>query len=495
MRTVLFFDDWSLHHTQDIQRRWFRAEPWPGLDPQTDRLLPAHSFGYPQVHRSAEGWVMWAHGFSPEVKDNAGDEGVGIFRYVSQDGLLWRPDDRWDGPVARPTENTGGIRHEVFRGEYSAHGCHPFLDEREPDPARRYKAAYSDVSRHPVDSSYGASRMAVSPDGIRWTIDRAGIWRQQHTDTCNIIAWNPYTEKYQFTARAILGDRRVALFQTRDWKTFEKPMIVMHPDPMDPPVEFYGMPQFFYEGYFVGFLWREHAGSDDFHGGSTRGGGRVDAELTYSINGVNWMRCNRENFMPDRGFGKGGILSDYPCSMIEDDDGWLRVYACSCVGEHANPKAFSEGEARTWLNVSRWRKDGFCALETHAGKGRILTKCYLPRGDRILLNATVAQLGYIRAELRNNRNQVIPGFELDKCVPIEGDGHALPLQWRKGDGVVSMPAPGNGVAFRIYFEMEQARLYALRLDADLLYGFVPETTMNGDYIPNNIDGWSVAPGT
>lgn len=484
MRTVLFLDDWSLHHTQGLQRRWFKAEPWPDLDPVTDRALPQHCYGYPQVQRNADGWVMWTHGFSPAVKDSMGDEGVGLFRYVSRDGLVWTPACTTADPLS----------YEVFRGEHSAHGCHPFHDVRETDPARRYKAAYSDVSRHPVDSSYGASRMAVSPDGIRWSIDRAGIWRQQHTDTCNIIAWNPYTEKYQFTGRAILGDRRVALYQTRDWKTFEKPMIVVHPDPMDPPVEFYGMPQFFYEGYFLGFLWRQHAGADDFHGGSTRGGGRVDAELTYSINGVNWMRCNRENFMPDRGFGRQSFLSDYPTSMVEDEDGWLRVYACSSVGEHANPKPLNAGEARTSLTIARWRKDGFCALETHAGKGRILTKCYIPRQGAIVLNATVTRLGTLRAELRDNRNKVLPGFELDNCVPVEGDGHALPLQWRRGDGVVSMPEPGNGKAFRIYFEMEQARLYAMRLDADLLYGFVPETTMNGDYIPNNIDGWHVEPG-
>lgn len=31
---------------------------------------------------------------------------------------------------------------------------------------------------------------------------------------------------------------------------------------------------------------------------------------------------------------------------------------------------------------------------------------------------------------------------------------------------------------------EQARLYAQRVDVDLVYGFVPETSLAGDYIPN-----------
>lgn len=33
-------------------------------------------------------------------------------------------------------------------------------------------------------------------------------------------------------------------------------------------------------------------------------------------------------------------------------------------------------------------------------------------------------------------------------------------------------------------DLEQARLYALRADVDFVYGFVPETSLAGEYIPN-----------
>jgi len=36
----------------------------------------------------------------------------------------------------------------------------------------------------------------------------------------------------------------------------------------------------------------------------------------------------------------------------------------------------------------------------------------------------------------------------------------------------------------LYLELEQARLYALRADADLVYGFVPETNLAGEYVAN-----------
>jgi len=44
--------------------------------------------------------------------------------------------------------------------------------------------------------------------------------------------------------------------------------------------------------------------------------------------------------------------------------------------------------------------------------------------------------------------------------------------------------PLDGQPFKLYLELEQARLYALRADVDLVYGFVPETSLAGDYIPN-----------
>jgi hypothetical protein len=41
----------------------------------------------------------------------------------------------------------------------------------------------------------------------------------------------------------------------------------------------------------------------------------------------------------------------------------------------------------------------------------------------------------------------------------------------------------NGQLVKLFLELEQARLYAVRVDADLLYGFVPELNLAGDYIP------------
>ncbi|MEI6971715.1 MAG: hypothetical protein WCL44_09380 [bacterium] len=477
MRTILFLDDWPILTRQGIDRRWFAAEPWPGIKPWRDPLLD-YSSVTSVLHDQATGsWRMWGAGSTDRSKS---DEGIGLTAYGSANGFDWQPLQQ-DPPVDR--NSTPRARHIVFSGEHAAHGA-PFHDEREPDPARRFKMPYSDLSKNPVDASYGTCRVAVSPDGINWTIDKGAVWRRQHTDTLFTVLFNPYTGKYQWTSRPILGDRRVALDQTADWRQFDKPQVIVHPDPMDiPGVELYGMPQFFYEGYFIGFLWRMWAATNDL-AGSTRFMGRVDAELTYSVNGLAWNRTNRQPVMPDRGWGRENFGSEYPTAMVQDSDGWLRVYTTSCVGEHNDWNKFAKDETIAYVTVSRWRRDGFCALESNSDTGSVLLRGLLPRGGPIHLNATTGRFGRIRAELRNLQNQPIPGYELARSVPVTGDGHFMPLRWQDGGVVRETLDPLNGQPFKLYMELEQARLYAVRADADLVFGFVPETSLAGEYLPN-----------
>ncbi len=476
MRTILFFDDWAILTRQGIDRRWFQAEPWPGIEPWHDPSLAFQNVGCVMRDADTGIWRMWG---AAAVSRLAGDEGIGMCLYESSDGFNWQP-VRQDPLVDRNA--TPEASHIVFSGEFTGNGV-PFIDVREPDPARRYKFPYTDLSSNPVDSSYGTCRVATSPDGIHWAIDRDAVWRWQHVDGYSGVIYNPYTEKYQWTSRPILGDRRVSIDQTRDWKHFEKPQVIVHPDPMDMPgVEFYGMQQFLYDGYFLGFLLRMWGAPNDLVG-STRFMGRVDSELTYSVNGLAWNRTNRQNFLPDRGWGKDNFGSEYPSAMVMDGEGWLRVYTTSFVGEHNDGEKFANDETLACITVSRWRRDGFCALESHSDTGSILMRGILPHGGPILLNATTGRFGKIRAELRKLDNTPFPGFELEKCIPITGDGHYLPLKWQDGDKLNETLDSLIDQPVRIYLELEQARLYAIRVDADLVYGFVPETNLAGEYIP------------
>ncbi len=477
-KTILFFDDWSIQHSRGVVRRWFAADPWPGHKPAVDPLLDT-SFNGPTVERNAETgqWRLWSVGSTDRTK---GDEGTGIYLYESADGIDWRPS--FQNPPA-DRRAVRGAEHLVFSGEHTGNGI-PFRDPHEKDPARRYKIAYTDLSGNPV-ASEGTCRIAVSPDGIHWTIDKSAVWRDQHTDAGCSILYNPWTKKYQFTSRSILGDRRIALYETTDWKTFTKPQIIIHPDPSDPPnVEFYGMPHFFYEGYFIGFLFRQHAafGDDTI---PSRMKGRVDSELVYSINGTHWNRTNRQPFLPDGGIGKFGFGNEYPASMVLDDDGWLRVYTTSIVGEHNDCNKFPADEKMVFLTISRFRRDGFVAMESASDIGHLTLRPLISRGGQILINAAMGRFGKIRAELRMVPDgKPIPGFELENSIPLEGDGHFMPLRWKGRDTVDQF----QGEPYRLFLELDQARLFAVRVEADYCYGWVPEPNLVGDYIPNQCPG-------
>jgi len=244
------------------------------------------------------------------------------------------------------------------------------------------------------------------------------------------------------------------------------------------------MPQFFYEGYFVGFLYRQHgAFVDDTI--SSRMKGRVDSELVYSINGTHWNRTNRQPFLPDGGIGKYGFGGEYPCSMVMDEAGWLRIYTASFVGEHNDGDKFPASEKSLFLTISRFRRDGFCAMESASDIGHLTLRPLISHGGQIRFNAAIGRFGKIRAELRMvPDNKPIPGFELENSIPVTGDGHFLPLKWKNRDSIDQF----KGEPFRLFLELGQARVYAVRVDADYLYGWVPEPNLVGDYIPNEIPG-------
>jgi hypothetical protein len=184
--------------------------------------------------------------------------------------------------------------------------------------------------------------------------------------------------------------------------------------------------------------------------------------------------------------GKDNFGSEYPTAVVQDEAGWLRVYTNSYVGEHADWNKFAPDEPINRVTVSRWRRDGFCALESHSDKGTVLLRGLAPRGGRLLVNATTGRFGRIRAELRGLDNKPLPGYELDKSVPVTGDGHFLPLRWQDGGDARETLDPLGGRPFKAFLELEQARLYAVRVDADLVYGFVPEKDLAGDYIPGRM---------
>ncbi len=196
----------------------------------------------------------------------------------SEDGIRWRKPDVSERV---PIPNRNRPNQVLWAGKCD--GGPVFLDRDEPDPARRLKFFYSGYSDRREDGSDMMARellMATSGDGYSWRVE-ALPWKDRPLDAPISAFYNRWLGKYMINSRPLLGDRRVAFTPTRDFKSFEAPILVMHPDPEDPPlVQFYGMPVCPYEGMYLGFLWRIHI--DPLVLGISQG--EVDCCLAYSYN-------------------------------------------------------------------------------------------------------------------------------------------------------------------------------------------------------------------
>ena len=496
-KTILFFDDWLVQYRRGAERKWFQAEILPEYaTPHNDGGLELSFLG-PNVLRTEDGlWHMWAVGFT-DLSNS--DEGAATYLYRSENGIDWEPD----------RDELGN--HCVFKGEHAKGGhkgsdavfhsgewqkpaqpaapgefeqdaiCTAFCDRREQDPARRYKFAYVDLSPDPFE--LGAARTAFSPDGRHWTIDKEARWNKQHTDGFSHFVYNPYTGKYFFTGRTILGDRRIAIYQTEDFRHYEKPFVILQPDSMDAPAtEFYDMPIMSYNGMFLGFLSKHYCDSLD-DGVYCKSLGRLSSELTYSVSGMSFQRTNREPLIRYDSLSYGMIE---PSSAVLDGDKIL-IYSFASSNAHGekynsprNPGMFGGAG----LSVSAMRKDGFCAIESASQRGEVALRPMIYKGGDITINAQTSAYGSIRAELRTPQDVgdslPIEGFALDDSVPFGGDSCSHALRWKNADLAMLKNKP---VILRL--ELNQARVYAVRMHGIYRYGFVPLLDMSGSYIPGH----------
>ena len=165
-------------------------------------------------------------------------------------------------------------------------------DEREQDPARRYKMAYY----------YGGGvGMAWSPDGLRWTAHQPNPVIAPTGDASQSLFWderyglyvmylrpNGHHKKRTWRNRGVPYDasvfptRRMGRAESIDAASWTHIEEVLTPDQRDGPgTEFYYMPVLPYQGAYLGFLnvYHEFTGDSQPLAGTNY---TIDAQLTFS---------------------------------------------------------------------------------------------------------------------------------------------------------------------------------------------------------------------
>lgn len=436
MSTLLFFDDQHLNLLGNISRKIGRPKRLEQYRYQD--LNAVIAWGYPTVYFD-EGSRKWRMTYQhctttfPRIPLLA----------ESDDGYHWTPRS-----TIKECEIQDRLRENQLLpidefSEWSATYVDPYASEEE-----RIKAfVVYHTSKH-----FLKSYLWFSPDGIRWTRAEGTEWQKIAPDPATSVFWNAERKSYTFISRPDWTDRRLAIFETKDWKTYSEPELLLQADSLDTNLaNLYGMPVFPYEGYYIGLLWVYHPSQEVIgHCPHKFYGGNVDCQLAYSLDGWRFMRGLRTPFIPNGEPGDPDSGCVYPSSIRTLEDGSMIIYASASTHEHAQ-------EGNTSILMYELRKDGFVFLESNGGKGIVGTRPLYYEGGEVEINLQ-SQGGYARVQITDWSGNPIEGFTFEECVPFSGDDTAWSPVWKSGKSLTEF----TGKAIRIEIELFNSRLYAIR---------------------------------
>ncbi|MDC0936364.1 hypothetical protein OAS39_08760 [Pirellulales bacterium] len=366
---------------------------------------------------------------------------------TSEDGFDWQR------PNLGLVHFNGDLNNNIL---LDYHGASVMLDQKEPDPNKRYKAIGFIRRFHEIRISY-------SPDGIHWS-------EPQHaTDRINEGALNacyvPFLDcyvagslersedpRYKFVdSDGDLQGKRVAVALRTEGKNLSNwdHKAYINPDDRDVPnTQFYGMTPFTYgdNGIVFGFLhvFRVKDPLSGFHDGP------IDAQLVYSRDGQTWRRLeDRQPVIPlgpQGSFDGGMIMMTANGAFLHNDE--LIAYYTASEGEHGDQDTMTIGRAS-------WPVDRLVAMEAGQEEAVLETKLLTVPNGNLEINVD-AKGGYVTVEVLDATGKVLPGLASEQCVPIVGDSLRHQVRWKEGD-LAELEQP-----LRLRFKMKNAKLYSLR---------------------------------
>jgi hypothetical protein len=348
-------------------------------------------------------------------------------------------------------------------GAHGRYGAWVLMDDRDPNPARRYKMAYFDFSKDDEGIERPGLNVAFSPDGIHWEkYPHAPLVRTHYGGIGDPVPFadeNGHPWEIPLTmadALDVMYDPRLAVFEiygkmwidgpdggmawkhamgrteSKDFIHWSRPTLVLTPDDDDPAyVEFHTVPVFFHDDCYFGFLQILHRAEN---------GGVIDVEMALSRNGLEWQRPFRKQPALPRGVHgafDGGSL--FPCAtpvVLKDE---IRFYYGAYSG--GATKGVPGQKTISGLGFASIPRDRFAGIRPdslsdqptlrHPLKdiGQITLKpIELGPATILTLNADASR-GTIRIELLDERGYGVRGFSAEDAAPIRGDSLRHAVKW------------------------------------------------------------------
>ncbi|MSR59092.1 MAG: hypothetical protein EXS05_15850 [Planctomycetaceae bacterium] len=461
----LFIDDYLIGEMQGVRKQLNQPVKHP-QNPLMKKEKPwEYAITYGAIVRDErEGlYKQWYQIWSDE-KDSIGSIGYA----TSQDGL------KWDRPVT--DEATGKNLVRFTPDEPWAGGPGVFIDERDSDPARRFKMMY--ISKPNLKSSSLASHVAWSADGIHWT-QAAVNPAIPFSDTQVCPFWDRRLNRYvAFLRFGPPNVRLVSRIESEDFLHWSPKLTVINKSKLDGPfsTDHYTMSALPYAGVYLGLINTYHGETIAPIPEDKLWMDRKDVQLAFSRNGVTWQRVGKEGaisakelradrdwqqtakdaaFLPYGEFKKewdwGSIVSTYHPPLVVDDE--IRIYYTGINGR--NWHNYHKDASDHAVGLATLRLDGFVSVNAGDEPGSLTTKPVVFLGDTLVVNANAGG-GSLTVEALDADGKVIEGFGAADCMPITTDSVRHVLKWQDNADCHLL----QGRPIRLRFHLKNSKLYA-----------------------------------
>ena len=463
----LFVDDYLIADSSNLTRRLHQPERHSANPVLRLREKPweqgfGHSVFVMRDEKSGK-FRMW-YNLRHFVQDENGLRYRGPTCYAeSADGI------RWIKPELGVFKYGDDKNNNITLPQGTIDGL--FYEPDEPDENRRYKAL---VWHDPGDQKEYAPREGFylywSPDGIHWQGDnqRCVMPNGQGTnfpdeplsgvgDTTN-FRWDTKLKKYVANLKILFRSptlRTVGHCESDDLIHWTRPRMTIHRDGLDEPdTQMYEHVTFPYESMWIGFPRAMHT--------ERTGWKQVEVELSCSRDGRHWTRaCRGQRFLPlgpEDGWDSDYLIPGRPGAPFLID-GQLRFYYW---GTRRTDKRDDSKDVRWSMHIglATLRRDGFVSLDAGDEPGKVVTRPLTFAAKALLVNAEVADGGYLKAELQTAAGEPVEPYTLGQCKPVTGDVTAAPVAWQDKQAIEHPP----DTSLRLVFELKNAKLYSFWIE-------------------------------
>ncbi|MEI6969889.1 MAG: hypothetical protein WCL44_00090 [bacterium] len=429
--------------------RWDDMKPSVWHDPATGRT---HLWYTPFIHDSltsdvgSEPWNVpaWPPAREYHVITPGQYREFALCYAYSDDGI------HWTRPCLNRVEYMGSSRNNILLRDPDRHptswmrgviGCGIRHDDRETDPARRFKM----IGAAPHGGGEMGVAVSYSADGLSWELPHRVLppeaWNDGRIgwgDTLNAWLHAPDLGRYvAFTQSWSSGEgrRRLKLrMESEDFEHWTNPEVTTY----SPDVEVHTHVPFRYGNLYLALL----------HTVTTPDGwgdGTVDVELGVSTDTRTWTRFAPGRCLIPRGapgsMDSGCIFSALAPVVVGDE---IRLYYCG-----------NDGTIRGWrrgfwclATLPRDRWGGYTRLPLDPA-GELVTRPVVYPGGELHVNVDAA-CGSLTVEALGT-----DGGVLATSASLTGNHFAQPIRWETG-GL----AGRTGQPIRLRFRLRGATLYA-----------------------------------